>query len=84
MSTDLMEVFSLEENDQIYVQDNLYRIVSIDYDEMGGENDEIEDDEDDDDEDDEDDEDEAEESAPLRRRSSSATISFKVSCDSSQ
>ena len=35
MSTDLMEVFSLEENDQIYVQDNLYRIVSIDYDEIG-------------------------------------------------
>jgi len=35
MSTDLMEVFSLEENDQIYVQDNLYRIVSIDYDETG-------------------------------------------------
>jgi hypothetical protein len=33
MSTDLMEVFSLEENDQIYVQGNLYRIVSIDYDE---------------------------------------------------
>ena len=33
MSTDLMEVFSLEENDQIYVQGNLYRVIAIDYDE---------------------------------------------------
>jgi hypothetical protein len=29
-----MEVFSLEENDQIYVQENLYRVIAIDYDEM--------------------------------------------------
>jgi hypothetical protein len=34
MSTDMMEVFSLEENDQIYVNDVLYRIVAIDYDVM--------------------------------------------------
>ena len=35
MNTDLMEVFSLEENDQIYVQGNIYRIVATDYDDMG-------------------------------------------------
>jgi hypothetical protein len=35
MTTDLMEVFSLEENDQIYVQENLYRVIAIDYDEIG-------------------------------------------------
>ena len=34
MSTDMMEVFSLEENDQIYVHGVLYRIVAIDYDVM--------------------------------------------------
>ena len=34
MTTELMEAFSLEENDQIDVNGNLYRIVSIDYDEM--------------------------------------------------
>ena len=34
MSTDLMDVFSLDENDQIYVQGNLYRVIAIDYDEM--------------------------------------------------
>jgi hypothetical protein len=34
VGTDMMEVFSLEENDQIYVNGVLYRIIAIDYDEL--------------------------------------------------
>ena len=29
MTTDLMEVYSLEEGDQIYIQDSVYKIIDI-------------------------------------------------------